>query len=376
MKKYFYTLLKFLILALLLTACANFNTATPSANSTSLPETQPEATSSQAISLTDALGRQIVLDAPPSRVVIAGKATSLLVDALYLFPQANSRLVALTKSSQSRDFLGIIDPKIEDKSTLEGQANTEQIAATHPDIVILKSYMAEKLGKPIEALGIPVLYLNLETPEDYLNELHTLGMLFGDETRANQIVAYYQEQLENIQSRIGTDSQGTQPTVLLMQHTVKGGQTAYLVPPSSWMQTRIVEIAGGSPVWKSENSGGWRVITLEQIAQWNPDQIYIIDYFDNPETAVESFLEETSVHALKAAQNNHVYAFPKDTNSWDQPDTRWILGTLWLAKHIHPQQFQDVDMIEAVRTFYQTLYRLDEETINQELLPRLSGSIP
>ena len=42
----------------------------------------------------------------------------------------------------------------------------------------------------------------------------------------------------------------------------------------------MVELAGGVPVWTAAvQGGGWAVVNLEQIAAWNPDQIYVINYF-------------------------------------------------------------------------------------------------
>ena len=59
------------------------------------------------------------------------------------------------------------------------------------------------------------------------------------------------------------------------------------------MQTLMVEMAGGRRIWKDSQLGkGWTVVTLEQIAAWNPDQVYIIDYFNDPALAVQKFLSD------------------------------------------------------------------------------------
>jgi hypothetical protein len=46
---------------------------------------------------------------------------------------------------------------------LEANAAAEQIAPLKADAVVLKSSMAEKLGTPLEALGLKVVYVDLET---------------------------------------------------------------------------------------------------------------------------------------------------------------------------------------------------------------------
>ncbi|MCX7854581.1 MAG: ABC transporter substrate-binding protein [Anaerolineae bacterium] len=328
------------------------------------------------LSVTDALGREVTLAAPPQRIVVAGKATIMIVDALYLFPEGPQRLAAVGSTGQGGDFLPIVDPNAASKATLGAEAGPEQIAAAGPDLVILKSYLREKLGAPVEALGIPVFYVSLETPEQYFTELRALGQLLGNPARAEEVVAFYRERLERVQRRVADIPDDRKPRVLVLQHSAKGGETAYSVPPTAWMQTRLVGIAGGRPVWTDVQGGGWTVVTLEQIAAWDPDQVYLIDYFGDPVQAVEKFRADPVARNLKAVQAGQVFAFPKDTYSWDQPDTRWILGLQWLAAHIHPDRFADLDILQEFTTFYRTLYRLDDATIEGQLRPLLRGSLP
>ncbi|MCS7178512.1 MAG: ABC transporter substrate-binding protein [Anaerolineae bacterium] len=326
--------------------------------------------------VTDALGREVTLAALPQRLVVAGKATIMIVDALYLFPEGPQRLAAVGSTGQGGDFLPIVDPNAAAKATLSAEAGPEQIAAAGPDLVILKSYLREKLGAPVEALGIPVFYVSLETPEQYLTELRALGQILGNPARAEEVIAFYQERMERVRGRVAEIPDDRKPRVLVLQHSVKGGETAYSLPPAAWMQTRLVGMAGGHPVWLEVQGSGWTVVTLEQIAAWDPDQVYVIDYFGDPTQAVEKFQADPVARNLRAMQSGQVFAFPKDTYSWDQPDTRWILGLQWLAAHIHPDLFADLDIFQEFTTFYRTLYRLDDAAIEGQLRPLLKGSLP
>ncbi len=329
-----------------------------------------------SLTVTDALGREVTLAAPPQRIVVAGKATIMIVDALYLFPEGPQRLAAVGSTGQGRDFLPIVDPNAATKATLGADAGPEQIAAAGPDLVILKGYLREKLGAPIEALGIPVFYVSLETPEQYFTELRALGQVLGNPARAEEVIAFYRERVDRVQTRVADISDDQKPRVLVLQHSAKGGETAYSVPPAAWMQTRQVQMAGGRPVWLDVQGSGWTVVTLEQIAAWDPDQVYVIDYFGDPVQAVEKLRADPVARNLRAVQAGQVFAFPKDTYSWDQPDTRWILGLQWLASHIHPDRFADLDILQEFATFYRTLYRLDDAAIEGQLRPLLRGSLP
>ncbi|RME39149.1 MAG: ABC transporter substrate-binding protein [Thermoflexia bacterium] len=337
---------------------------------------RPTSSPTTPITVRDALGREVTFAAPPQRIVVAGKATIMIVDALYLFPEGPQRLAAVGSTGQGGDFLPIVDPNAAAKATLGSDAGPEQIAAARPDLVLLKSYLAEKLGQPVEALGIPVFYVSLETPEQYFTEIRALGRILGNEARAEEVLAFYQERMDRVRRALEGLPDDQKPGILVLQHAAKGGETAYSVPPASWMQTLLVQMAGGRPVWLDVPGGqGWTVVTLEQVAAWNPDQMYLIDYFGDPVQAVEALKNDPVARGLRAVRSGQVFAFPKDTYSWDQPDPRWILGLQWLAAHIHPDRFT-VDITAEFSMFYRALYRLDEATIEGKLRPLLRGSLP
>ncbi len=330
-----------------------------------------------ALTVTDARGRTITLPAPPQRIAIVGRANFMIADAVYMFPEAKDRVVAISGTPQGDIFQALVDPHLREKTRLERDPGPEQIASVHPDLVLMKSFLAEKLGRSVEALGIPVLYMSLETPEAYTREIHTLGTLFRNEHRAREITEFYKNHTHAVTERVQHLEENEKPSVLVLQHTTRGGTTAYKIPPLSWIQTTMVRLVGAQVAWSDATLGSrWTVITMEQIAAWNPDIIYIVDYFGNPEEAVAEFLHDPTSHHLKAVQNHRVHAFPKDVVSWDQPDTRWILGLTWLAYHTHPRLFHDVDAEQLYLDFYQTLYLLDEDTVRDTLMPLIVGDWP
>jgi iron complex transport system substrate-binding protein len=360
-----------LFFALLLTACAPQATATP-ALATAAPVTE---TPDISINITDALGRTVTLPALPRRIVITGKALFMIADAAYLFPEASGRIVGLGNAGQgTSNFISLIDPNFADKIILESDAGAEQIAALQPDLVLLKSYLAETVGAPIEAIGIPVVYVDFETPEQYARDLAILGKVFGDEARADELAAFYQDKMNSIQQTVGA---APRPSVLLLYYNDKDGNVAFNVPPLSWIQTRMVQMAGGDPVWADANPGnGWTQVTLEQIAAWDADQVFIIAYSKNPSDVVADLQADPNWQALRAVQDGHLFAFPADLYSWDQPDPRWILGLTWLAGRLHPDLFADLDLVTEAQTFYACLYGLDTAFFEQNILPAFKGDLP
>jgi iron complex transport system substrate-binding protein len=373
MKRFLFTLLG---LTLLLTACSpQATTVSPSASSVPVPETPASLTPKPSITILDALGRTVTLPAPPQRIVITGKALFMLADAAYLFPQASARIAGLGNASQgSGNFIQLIDPNYSQKATLANDAGAEQIAALKPDLVILKSYLAGTMGAPIEALHIPVVYVDFETPEQYGRDLAILGKVFGDEARAAEVAAFYQTKMDMISQTVNA---APKPRVLLLYYNDKGSTIAFNVPPMSWIQTQMVQMAGGEPVWQDANPGsGWTQVTFEQIAAWDADQIFIVAYAKNPSDVVAELKADPNWQALRAVKGKKLCAFAGDLYSWDQPDPRWILGLTWLAGRLHPELFPNLDMSAEARTFYQTLYGLDEAFFEQDLHPTFKGDLP
>ncbi len=326
--------------------------------------------------ITDATGHTVTLSQTPERIAIAGRATVMVQDAIFLFEEAADRVVALESRNQSAfAFLPVVDPGVYDKEIFEKNVGPEQIAAAQPDLVIMKSFMAESIGEPLEQLNIPVIYLDLETPEAFYQDIEVLGQVFGNPDRAEEIKDYYQTRVTEVQEMV--TAAADKPSVLMLRYNEDGGEVAFNVPPASWLQTRLVEAAGGSPIWADIEGGkGWTVVNFEQIAAWNPEQIFLIDYAGEASEIIAELKTNPLWKDLDAIQNEQVFAFGYDFYSWDQPDTRWILGLQWLATKIHPSLTGDLHIMDEVNSFYQTLYSLDQETINNEVLPILSGDLP
>ncbi|MBP7264890.1 MAG: ABC transporter substrate-binding protein [Spirochaetia bacterium] len=307
----------------------------------------------------------------PSRVVLGGRAVTMVADAVYAFSSARASVVSVAGTDQGLgSFLNAVDPGFLDKPSLDRSASAESYAALKPDLVILKETMRSSLGSGLSALGVPTLYLNLETPDDYYADIQTLGSVFGEEERAAGLVAYYKDVVARVSSAAaGAKKAGVKvPRVLVMQ--AKG--SAYEVPPDTWMQTVLVEMAGGAPVWKGANPGsGWAAVSPEQVLAWNPDIVILISYKQNAGTLVPAMKGDARFSALPALKAGKVYGFPQDFYSWDQPDTRWGLGLLWLSKVLYPGRSPGLE--PEARRFYRLFYDLDDDSFNAVILPRMAG---
>ncbi len=326
------------------------------------------------LTFSDGTGREITLPALPERIVVAGKATPYVIDTIYLFPDAAQKIAALeVRGFETQEFLELVDPEVNVKNMLERDAGPEQIAPLQPDLVIVKNISLGKLGAALEEISIPVMGMNLETPEFFYEDIQALGKVFGNSDRADQIIAYYQQIEKQVADLMSGLQDSERPSVLVLQYTEDGGEISFKVPPGSYLQTTMVQNAGGNPIWLDVDGGsdGWIQVGLEQIAVWNPDVVFVVNYGGDSVETAQQLLESPTWAGLQAVENGQVYGFPADYASWDLIDPRWILGQQWLAIILQPERAAEIDLVAQVQSFYQELYGLSETQVEESVLPRL-----
>lgn len=309
-------------------------------------------------------------ESKPQTIVLGGKAVVMVADVVYAFPELRNSVIAIAGTDQGLgSFLELVSPGFLSKPQPDRNASVETYAGYKPDMYIFKSSMRSSLGKGLEDLGFKVLYLDLESPEDYYKDIAALGKIFGLEARANALIQYYKTKVSFVQNLKKPDKL---PKVLVVQYTADG----LMVPPDSWIQTRMIAMAGGIPIWKGSNPGsGWAKVSPEQLQAWNPDIMLVINYREDAKLAAQKIMKDNAYKAINAIKTGKVFGFAQDFYSWDQPDTRWILGLLWVAKIINPENTQTVQIREEAFEFFNYFYGIDRSSFEEKIAIKFGGSI-
>jgi iron complex transport system substrate-binding protein len=201
-----------------------------------------------------------------------------------------------------------------------------------------------------------------------------LGQLFQNPERANTLAAFFTDNIKSVETALAGLTEEEKPETLLLYYNEADGAIAFNVAPVGWMQTTIVEMAGGNPVWKDTPlDKGWTKVSLEQVAAWNPEVIVVTAYNLSIPEVVEKLKADPQWQQLEAVKNGKLFGMAADVYSFDQPDTRWALGVEWLAATLHPERFPDYDLTRSAQKFYQELYFMDEASFQQNIVPILSG---
>ena len=229
-------------------------------------------------------------------------------------------------------------------STLNQQeANIEELAALQPDL-LLASARTDWLDAAGE-LGLPVIRFEGESPERLKDAMTLIGAVLGPDAayRAELFNAYYDGTLAEILAQ--TETIEPRARVLF------SGTEPLRVASGEMYQTAMVEAAGGEPV-TADLSGYWNDVNLEQVAIWNPEVIFYPPYGGANR---EAFTESEEWAIIPAVQAGRVYGLPKLAAPWDTPVPDSILGILWIAETLYPDQVT-LDCTAEVHAFYNLFY--------------------
>ncbi|MGD0878921.1 MAG: cobalamin-binding protein [Anaerolineales bacterium] len=318
-----------LLTMILLVACGSVATATPTPapTATALPPTAtalPPTPTTAAITLTDDLGRNVVLPSPAQHIV-------------SLAPSNTEILFAVGAGSQvvGRDTLSDYPPQakaVADIGGSMGNFNTEAIVALHPDLVLVAEINAPELVASLEKLGLTVYYLkNPVTLEGMYANLETVGTLTGHAADAATLVASLKARVAAVDAKVATaisrpsvyyELDGTDPT---KPYTSGGGTFV----------DQLIQRAGGVNVF-TQLKDQWPQISLEQLLVDNPQIIILGDsaYGETPDKVIA----RSGWGNLQAVKNKQV--FPFDDNLVSRPGPRLVDGLEALARLIHPELFK------------------------------------
>jgi iron complex transport system substrate-binding protein len=319
------------------------------------------------VSFIDCLGRNVALQSAPERIVITGRAGFMITNAAFFFPEASEKLVAYSKYFQSKssdEFYKLVDAKFPTRNFSHDTMSIEELAALKPDVVLARNFERQNLEKGLKQLGIPVVFLNLETPQAYYSDIKNLGHVFNDKATADKVISFYKNKQEEIKNLVNKSSKEQPITALHVFYSERGGSTSFSVSPIHWIQALMIKKAGAMPVWSEIQSGkGWKKIGFEQIAAWDPDYIFVSSYFSDVDEAVSRLKSNLLWKNLEAVKNKNLLAFPGDFVSWDQPDSRWILGQAWLAAVLHSETDKLKSFSQKLLVEFFQLYGLNKQQI-------------
>lgn len=312
-------------------------------------ETAPAPEEQTKITVTDGLGREITLDGPVERIATNYGIASHMVFALG----AQDRLVGIDSPSQGNEFFNALMPETAEMETAGSpkEVNVEQIIALKPDLVLVPGRNKE-LVENLEQNGLIVFGVVAEDLEQLESSMTNLGKALGCEEAAGQFASYYEDTMKLVQDRTAGLDKEDKPVVYLA-----GPMGALSTCSADMYQNYLIDLCGGrnagSMVEGDAGTTGWIEVSPEQILQWNPDIILVVQYGS---CTPEDILADSRLQTVNAVKNKQVFWFPSKFSPWDYPSPQAVLGITWLAAAISPDQFTDINIQGEVDKFYTQFY--------------------
>ena len=294
------------------------------------------------VTVTDHLGRNVIIEKEPETIVSGYYITTSLLIALGL----EDHIVGVEAKADKRTIYSLSAPQIIELPSV-GSAkdfDLEGCVALHPDLIILPAKLKDAVSA-LEELGFTVLAVN---PENQELLFETAEMISTATNTVSQEANWQNFVLESLNTLAVAVKNTTVPTVYL------AGNSSLLSTASAGMyQNTLIENAGGRNVAAEIADTYWTEISYEQLLTWNPDVIVLAS---DATYTIDSVLSDPNLAALKAVQDGQVYQIPGHIEAWDSPVPGSFLGSLYLASVLHPSEYTTEEYENTVTAFYKEFY--------------------
>jgi len=343
------------VLALALSAGCTGTDVTPTAPS-----------GSSELTVTDGFGRTVTVPSPPESVVcsgsgglrylvyLGGQDLVVGVDSIEKKDQAiEGRPYALAYGSQFKNL-----PLI---GEFRGKDDPEKILGIGPEVVFKTGStgtaygtsaaeadtLQEKTGIPVVAFPYGSLRNDAEKAEMY-GGLRVMGEVLGEQDRAEEVIAYIEATIADLEKRTGDIPESEQKSVYVGgvssagAHGIISTEPAY--PPFLWVHAK--NVAAGMGAAHAD-------IAKESLVDWNPDYIFIDAGTIQMESdgAIGELKTDPALQGLSAAKNGRVYGV-LPYNFYNVNYETVLADAYFIGKTLYPERFEDVDPVRKANEIF------------------------
>jgi iron complex transport system substrate-binding protein len=272
------------------------------------------------VKVIDGLGREVIVKAPPQRIVSTVPSNTEILYDLDL----KDKVIAVTSHCKKTcDISG--------KSVIGGWSDPEiieKIADLRPDLVISFGGLQSPLAAQMDKRNISAFVFFPETVEETLKQVLLVGEITGTAPKAKDIVGKCRRRLTRIENKFKNIPLENRSKCLRLMSTearVIGGLS---------FQNDIIKKAGGINIFEDIKEY-YPVVSLEDVKKRDPD---IIIFNRNDERkAIEWFLKQNGWRDLRAAGEGRLMSISCDYIC--HANTRIDKTVEMLARRFYPGKF-------------------------------------
>lgn len=302
----------------------------------SAPEAMPPAAPAEAdaypLTLTDALGKQVVIEAPPQRIVSMSPPITETLFALGL----GERIVGVTRfcdyppAAKEKDKIGgIIDPSL------------EKTVALNPDIVFVTVGNPLPVLEALEAGGVTVFAVDPKTYEEGCESVETLGRICDVRAVGERVAGEMRAAAADVRARVAGAAERPRALFIVWLDPL------FVAGPGTFMDD-LLSICGAQNA-AGEMDNPWKQHSVEMAVAADPEVLVLsaehAPVADDAETRLAALRRSPAWRSVAAVKTGRIVLVHGDLVMRTTP--RLAGGLRILAEGIHPGLFPPQEQADA-----------------------------
>lgn len=321
-------------------------------------------------------------ESPIERIVCSGSGVLRLVSYLGCADKVVAIEQIETDTTGSVPYR-IANPDLKDRpifSNGNGRDNIEALLSLSEPPQVIFRLDTPGMGISPEELqlrtGIPVVLLEYgdlgAEREKLFRSLRLLGTVLDRETRAEEVIAFFEREIAELDRRTAKIPPEERKRVYLGGISYRGAHgmnsTTPSYPPFEWLHTEnVLRKNVSNEILRSHHS----MVPREQILTWNPDFLFIdLATLNLGRNSALAELDSVKLYeALDAVKGHRVHTLipnvSSNTNFCAQLANAWFIGSV-----LYPKEFEDIDPSEKTKEIFTFLLGVPVlEEMNRKLDP-------
>ena len=239
-------------------------------------------------------------------------------------------------------------------------AEAEKILACDPDIVISEYEDVEKEDALAEQLGVPVVTLKMGPggvfDENFLGTLRMLGVIFGEEEKAESLVSFIESERAEIEKRTADVPEDQKPAVYICGLGSWGTTNHLMTGTEKYIGFKVANIRNAVT---GVDGPAIQAIEEEKFVAIGEDMDIIIMDAAAVKNIKPLYAENPAMFdTCKAWRDGEVY-LEMAYNAYYTNCEIALINTWFIAKTVYPELFEDIDMTAKTNEVTQAFFGMD-----------------
>lgn len=294
-----------------------------------------EKNNGEIITITDSLGRNVVISKNVKRAAITNAYNAELITAIgaadkiagvdyYIYQDKAGFKNRFTKEN----LIG----------SSQGGLNYEKIANMNPDVLILcENDNWQNAEEKLKVFGIPVVVCNAYYTDQIFDNVNMLGKIFNEEKKAKEFIDYFSSKLEYINSQL----KNVQRKTVYFEYRTPGRTT---IPGDYFYE--MVNKAHGDNIFSEAKA---TQIQIDDVVKRNPSYIvkvseanvyssYIPPTLEDMKRIKAEIISRPGWDSIDAVRDNHILLM----SHYIHGGASKLVGTMYIAKFLYPEYLPDL----------------------------------